>query len=150
MLRLSDVMERDVITVRPNTSLRDALNRLAARHVSGAPVVDGARVVGVISASDLLAYIAKIAQETALNDWKTPRPEDVEDFTSAIEGRTVAQAMTPWVNALPSTASVVEAAAEMQGANVHRLLVIDDEQLVGIVSAMDIVQAVAERRVQGA
>ena len=58
MLRLRDIMTTDVVTVSPQTTLRDAAELLAARHVGGAPVVDGTRLVGVVSASDLLAFEA--------------------------------------------------------------------------------------------
>jgi len=44
--------------VTPETSLRDAMDLLAERHVSGAPVVSGNALVGVISASDLLSFAA--------------------------------------------------------------------------------------------
>lgn len=56
MLRLRDIMTRDVLTVSPETTLRDALELFAQRHVSGAPVLAGDKVVGVVSASDLLSF----------------------------------------------------------------------------------------------
>lgn len=58
MLQIRDVMTRDVLTVTPETTLRDAAELFARRHVSGAPVVVGEKVVGVVSATDLLDFIA--------------------------------------------------------------------------------------------
>jgi CBS domain-containing protein len=58
MLRLRDIMTTDVTTVSPQTTLREAAELLAARHLGGAPVVEGPRVVGVVSASDILAFEA--------------------------------------------------------------------------------------------
>lgn len=58
MLKLRDIMTCDVLTVTPDTSLRDAMDLLARRHVSGAPVLDGGRVVGVVSTTDLLGFAA--------------------------------------------------------------------------------------------
>lgn len=55
---IRDVMTRDVLTVAPETTLRDAVELLAFNHLSGAPVLDGQRLVGVITASDLLEFAA--------------------------------------------------------------------------------------------
>lgn len=74
MLTLQDVMTRDVATLAPDQSLRDALSLFAARHVSGAPVVEGGRVVGVLSQSDLIAFLADPPAEPDL-----PDPVDAED-----------------------------------------------------------------------
>jgi CBS domain-containing protein len=46
------------ITVTPGTSLRDAMELFTREHISGAPVSSGGKLVGVISASDLLAFAA--------------------------------------------------------------------------------------------
>ena len=58
MLRLRDIMTTDVLTVGPETTLREAVDLLATHHVSGFPVVDASGVVGVVSSSDLLAFEA--------------------------------------------------------------------------------------------
>lgn len=58
MLKLRDIMTREVLTLSPETTLRDAVAALAAHHMSGAPVVTGARVVGVVSMTDLLDFEA--------------------------------------------------------------------------------------------
>ena len=60
MLRLRDIMTKDVLTVTPDLALRDAMALLARRHVSGAPVIDGGRVVGVLSSTDLLEFAAAL------------------------------------------------------------------------------------------
>lgn len=56
MLKLRDIMTPDVVTVTPDTTLRDAADLFSRRHVSGAPVVSGADIVGVVSTSDLLEF----------------------------------------------------------------------------------------------
>ena len=60
MLRLRDIMTKDVLTVSPDLAVRDAMALLASRHVSGAPVVDDGKVVGVLSATDLLEFAAAL------------------------------------------------------------------------------------------
>ncbi|MBX6330643.1 MAG: CBS domain-containing protein [Gemmatimonadaceae bacterium] len=54
MLTLREIMTRDVVTIPPELSVRAAMDVLATHHISGAPVVVGDDVVGVVSATDLL------------------------------------------------------------------------------------------------
>jgi CBS domain-containing protein len=58
MLQLRDIMTADVVSVSPELAVRDAIALLGQRHLSGAPVVAGGKVVGVVSATDLLEFAA--------------------------------------------------------------------------------------------
>ena len=58
MLQIRDMMTRDVLTVTPETTLREAAELFARHHISGAPVLAGHSVVGVVSTTDLLVFIA--------------------------------------------------------------------------------------------
>lgn len=58
MLALRDIMTRDVVTVSPDLSLRDALELLTSRHITGAPVLARGRVVGVVSLTDLAEFMS--------------------------------------------------------------------------------------------
>ncbi len=60
MLTLREIMTTDVLTVTPDTSLRDAMELFATREVGGAPVVTGNDVVGVVSTGDLITVAAEI------------------------------------------------------------------------------------------
>lgn len=61
MLRLRDIMTTDVVTLTSDTTLREAMELFAHHHVSGAPVVAGGRIVGVVSATDLMMFAASLA-----------------------------------------------------------------------------------------
>ena len=55
MLKVSDVMAREVVTVDPETALKDVAGLLVDQRISGVPVLDADRaVVGVVSEADLL------------------------------------------------------------------------------------------------
>src|SRR5262245_20535078 len=58
MLTLREAMTEDVFTLDPETTLRSAVEQLAARHVSGAPVVSGDKIVGTLSANDVVSFVA--------------------------------------------------------------------------------------------
>ena len=60
MLRLRDIMTTDLVTLDPNLTIREAMDTFASRRISGAPVVAGGVVVGVISATDLLQVAASL------------------------------------------------------------------------------------------
>lgn len=180
MLCLRDIMTREVLSVTPETTIREAMDLFTANHVSGAPVIAGGHLVGIISAADLLAFASSLPSgvvsrfpEPEGTDWEAPA-EWGEAPTSAffadewgaegapggeytlepaamprnvLEEHTVADAMTrtPLITMPPET-PVPSAADLMRQARVHRVLVLDAGRLVGIVTALDIVRAVAEGR----
>jgi CBS domain-containing protein len=61
-----DLMSTDVITVTPDLSLRATAELFAVRHLGGAPVMAGSRVVGVISTSDIVAFEASTPDAAAV------------------------------------------------------------------------------------
>jgi CBS domain-containing protein len=73
--RISEVMTKDLITVGPSTSLREAARLMADRWIRHLPVVDGGHVVGVLSQRDLAGVLAG-----ALNE-----PEALEALVEASE-----------------------------------------------------------------
>jgi len=75
MLRLRDIMTTDVLTVDPETSLREAMELLGRHHVSGAPVVAGGALVGVITATDLMAFASSLSGVPTVRD-----TADASDF----------------------------------------------------------------------
>lgn len=80
MLKVRDIMTTEPITVTPGTSLRDAMELFTREHISGAPVSNAGKLVGVISSSDLLAFAAA-PPETA----RSPDAEAAYDELSGME-----------------------------------------------------------------
>jgi CBS-domain-containing membrane protein len=56
-LYVRDIMTRNVVTLAPETTLREAMEILSTAHLSGAPVVSGGKVKGVVTITDLLGFI---------------------------------------------------------------------------------------------
>ncbi|MGZ8469234.1 MAG: CBS domain-containing protein [Gemmatirosa sp.] len=178
MLRLRDIMTPDPLTVSPTTTLREAAELLSMRHIGGAPVVDGATLVGVVSASDILAFAAAALDDDRArsdapdaDEWREAHADDpqarflaehpgaldldvVDEMADAateldpLDRHTVADVMTHRVMALPSATDVVTAAARLREADVHRVLVVDGDRLVGVVTTSDITRVVAERSLE--
>lgn len=129
MLRLRDIMTTDVVAVPPELTIRDAMLVLSKHHVSGAPVVSGRKVVGVISLTDLAEFV------------EMPSPDP-----NALEEHTVSEVMNRKIFSLPPDTFVDKAADVMRTADVHRVLVMDGESLTGVVTTRDVADAVADHQ----
>ena len=65
-LTAHEIMQRDVVTVSPDESLRQALELMTENHVTGLPVMDGnSRCIGLITSSDILNYEQDHADDSA-------------------------------------------------------------------------------------
>jgi CBS-domain-containing membrane protein len=62
-IQLKDVMRTDVITVSPQTTLKDAARLMATKWIRHLPIVDGGRVVGIVSQRDLTGVLAEALHE---------------------------------------------------------------------------------------
>ena len=140
-MKIKDVMTRDVITVGPETPLKEAAAILGRKGISGLVVVDGdGTVVGVLSEADILYKEGgERSAHTGLLGWL------FETGGSALEqklaARTVGEAMTAPALTIGPERPVHEAAARMIEDGVNRLPVLEDGKLVGIVSRADLVRA---------
>ena len=64
--RVSSAMTRDVVTARPDESVEDGLDRMTDRRIRHLPVLDGGRLVGIVSIGDLVKNrIAAVEAEAA-------------------------------------------------------------------------------------
>jgi CBS domain-containing protein len=85
MLRVRDIMTTNVITLSPDTSLLSAVQLLADSQVTGAPVVEGTKVIGVLSVSDLLEFSGSSAED---DPW-TGEEIEPEDWATRVGRRDV-------------------------------------------------------------
>lgn len=143
MLKLKDIMTRDVVSAGPDMTVRDAMELLSERHISGAPVVDGGKVVGIFSSSDLLTLLADLNDTTPSLTFRRRKSR-----TTPLEDVTVDDVMTRKVHSLPPDCSIEEAAEVMIKKQIHRVLVMDGDTVLGIVSTSDVAKAVAEHKIK--
>lgn len=144
-----DVMEIGVVTIDPGASLLDAYRLFVEEEISGAPVVDeDGRVLGVISAHDLLRATEEerdtaVVQTSYFRDLAEFSGPDwggvVEDFQDRLAERTVADAMTRGAIAVAPDATIPEVARTLRQHRVHRVLVAEDERVLGLISSFDLV-----------
>ena len=139
-MRVRDVMTQDVATVAPDTDLRDLAALLVEKRISGVPVVEGGRVVGVVSERDILF---KERPSEGLSRGVLAWLMDEGDLTLKIDARTAGEAMTSPPLTIAPSRGVADAAVTMLDENVSRLPVVDHGRLVGIVTRHDLVRAFA-------
>lgn len=140
-MKVQDVMTSEVVTVRPDTPLKEVARILAERRISGVPVVtEEGEVVGVVSEGDILFKERGPSERKGILAWLLD-PYGMEGQLK-LEARTAAEAMTAPARTIAPWRSVSAAAAEMLEEGVNRLPVVDDEgRLVGIVTRADLVRA---------
>lgn len=154
-ISIKDIMTTDVFTVPRDWSLDQLADFLVANNITGAPVIsESGDVVGVVSMTDVVRYrsmpliysSAHDTHEYYLSSMGRQYSDEEIDAFRLEEGEraTVADVMTPVIFSVSEDASVREAAEIMTTGNVHRLLVLKDQQVIGIVAALDIVRVVRD------
>lgn len=147
-LRVSDVMNAPVTTVTESESMASAATTFAKCQITGAPVVDlHGRCVGMLSATDFAMREHRLASndEQMSGGWQHAIVQDGPDDPIHIETiaeERVSEHMSPAVQTIHDTASLVNAARVMCREHIHRLVIIDeDEHPVGLISSLDLVAA---------
>ena len=138
-MRVSDIMTTKVFTATRDMPLRLAATRMLEYGISGMPVVDEDRVLGVISETDILFKERTAPERQGLVDWLVHYGEDPP--AAKLSARTVGHAMTAPAVTIGSGKLVAEAASLLLDLGIDRLPVVDGDQLVGIVTRADLVRA---------
>ena len=114
---VSDVMSAPVLTAHAGDGLAEVSARMVGDNVSSVIVVEGRRPVGILTERDLLRFSAtgRPAGETTVGEWMTPEPDTV----------------TP-------DADVAEAYTQLSDRGYRHFPVVEDGELVGVVSLRDL------------
>jgi len=149
-MRVRDVMNVKPITVQIDDSVGEAARRLRESKISGMPVLDGEKLVGIVSESDMLRLLSVEREGGSL--W-LPSPFEVfeipfRDFVKwermhanveDISKRNVSEVMSKNLHEVGPDDTVEEAAAIMTRHRINRLPVVEEDRLVGIVTRGDII-----------
>jgi CBS domain-containing protein len=138
-MKVSDVMTTDVFTATPEMPLKQVATRMLEYGISGMPIVDEDRVLGVLSETDILFKERTAPVRNGLVDWLMHYAEDPPQ--AKLEARTAGDAMTTPAVTIASGRSVADAAELMLELSIDRLPVVDGGRLVGIVTRTDLVRA---------
>jgi CBS domain-containing protein len=145
-MRTHQVMTRKVITVKIATPIVDAANIMLENYVSGLPVTDEAgRLVGIVSQGDFIRR-AEIGTQRKRGRWLKflLGPGKVASDFVHERGRKVGEIMTLDPRTVTEDATLEDIVQLMERNNIKRLPVMRGDQLVGIVTRSNLLQAVAE------
>lgn len=153
MKLVKDYMKTKVHKVRPTYSIFKAAEMLSKYHISGAPVVRGNKVVGVITESDIIRFMKLdlsknhselVAEPHALSIVLLTLIKDHLDVKKHLEQLSkirVKDFMTKDVISVTPDENVIETANLLDKHDIDRLPVIDNGRLVGIISRCDLIKA---------
>ena len=150
-----DIMRRNLITAEPHQSLADLRHLFIESHISGAPVVENGRLAGIVSRSDLVrveelveALDAEVAEERFVDKqtdgFSHSDREGFQGFRRRLSELKVKDAMRAQVLTCSPETPVAEVAAEMVRHHVHRIVVVEGDKPIGIVSTLDVAALVAK------
>lgn len=153
MILARDIMTRNVITVSMEMDLQSAALVFAAHSISGAPVIDGDRMlVGVVSGRDLVRHTARhLADAPTSAKFSSAELNTLAELRHDFEAQRgsvlkVLDIMTPYAVSAAEETPALEVAQIMCREKVHRVLILDEGRLTGIVTSMDLVRAVANSK----
>lgn len=149
MLKARDIMTTEVVTVTPQTGVRELAALLLERHISGAPVVDEAgKVLGVVTESDLVFLNKKVHLPTAVAILDAfvflESPDKTARELKKMAGTKVGDICSQTLISVSPETSLEELATLMAEQKVHTLPVMAGDALVGVIGKADIIRTIAQ------
>ena len=141
-MRVNEGMTRGVISVGADTPLRKAALMMLQYGLTGLPVLDRGKLVGMITEGDLLRRVETSTERerTRWSESSVGCGQAAAEYTHE-HGRSVGEVMTRQVVTVDENAPLAEAAGLMQTHRVKRLPVVNSAGMVGIISRMDLLHA---------
>jgi len=157
-VRARDLMRGELVTLAPEDTIDSAVQAFEESHIGGAPVVDsGGKLIGVLTLSDVARpeHVEGDRMQTqpgtfevGEDEGEDPDPDAIffakENYSPEVRGRElVSDWMTRDVISVRPSASLVEICEVLVNQGIHRLFVTEGDELLGVVSSMDVVRCVA-------
>jgi len=152
-LKVKDVMSKPVTTITLDTPVKDAAAMLADKNISGAPVMEGDKIVGIFTEADVLRSLKTMKKDLrlvypsisslgiAFQEEVTQR--EILEAYEEIGNLPVKDVMSREVVTVDADIPLNEAISKMVLKGIHRLPVLDKNTLVGIVTRGDIIRGLA-------
>lgn len=157
-----DLMRKQVVTLRPDAPLREAIAALEEHEITGAPVVDASgRPVGFLSTSDIARsehlegdHLGTVRRDLDLADLPSDESEEGmldeesllarESYSPVLLGSgSVQDWMSEEVTAVAPDDDLRTLCRAMSENGIHRVLVLENERIAGIITTMDVVRYLA-------
>jgi CBS domain-containing protein len=145
MLKVKDIMTKEIITVSPQTEITSAAKILLEKRINGLPVIDDSgKLVGILCQSDLVAQQKSIPIPSVytLLDSFIPLTslKRIDKEVKKIAALKVEQAMTPHPVTVGPETGIEDVARLMVDKKYHTLPVMEGDKIVGIVGKEDVLK----------
>jgi CBS domain-containing protein len=146
-MKVRDIMTTEVVVAHPDTSVNLVARLMAGRDISGVPVVEEARLVGIVTELDLIVRNTRLEPPAffALLDARIPleTPGHYRERMRHMLGTLARDVMTEKVVTIGPDEDLEALAEIMVKQRVNPLPVVEGGRLVGIVSRSDIIRMMA-------
>ena len=145
MLKVKDIMTRELITVSRETEITKAAKILLENHINGVPVIDTfGRLVGVLTQSDLVAQQKGIPVPSVFTLLESFIPlssiKRIDKEMEKIAALTVKEAMTLEPVTVSPDTDIEDVAKLMVDKKYHTLPVVEGDKVVGVVGKEDVLK----------
>ena len=148
-----DLMRREVIVVRNDSTLKEVWDVFSTNRISGAPVVnEEGKLVGVISQHDLSRKFfgtGSVEPERSSFYYELPSLSDsfipTGDNLRALFATRVAEVMNPYVITVSPSDSLGSVARAMRSHHIHRVIVAEGSKICGILTALDLLSLIEQQ-----
>jgi CBS-domain-containing membrane protein len=149
MLTARDIMNREVITVTDESTVKELAQILSLHQISGVPVINNnGKMIGVVTESDLIFQTKKVHIPTVItildSVFYLESPEKMGDEMKKMAGIKVKDILTSAPITVTETTQLDEIATIMAEKNVHTLPVMNGDTLVGIIGKKDIIRTLID------
>jgi len=150
MLTAKDIMTRDVVTVKPDTSIEELAALLVKNQISGVPVMDEkGDLYGIVTENDLISQNKRLHIPTVVSFLDAAiYLESSKKFEQEVKRITATKAgdiCTRKIATISEDTTLVDIATIMDEKKTHLLPVMKNGKMVGIVGKRDVVKAVARQ-----
>jgi CBS-domain-containing membrane protein len=150
MLTAADVMTRDVITVKKETTIRELAELFARHRIGSAPVVDDSgAMIGIVTETDLVEQDKSLHIPTVISlfDWVIYLESDkkFEKELNKMTGQTVADIYTRAVKTVAPSTPLSDLADIMSSDKIDAIPVLAENKVVGIVARIDLIRTMIKR-----
>ena len=147
-MKVKQIMNRHVISVKPETPVKEIAKKLIQYNITGVPVVnDKEEIIGIVTEFDLIRREGKIDIPAYINILDSflylEDPSEVEKELRKMIGTTAEEIMTKEVKTINPEAEISELAELIEDEHINPVPVVKEGKLVGIVSRADIVRLLA-------
>jgi CBS domain-containing protein len=155
MTKVKDIMKTEVIVLKPSDTLNEAVRKFAEKDIHGAPVVNEEnKIIGILTEKDILkelktkttklSLVFPSSHALGMTFQEEITKQEVREAFKEVGETPVSEVMNERVITTGPEVPLVEIAVRMVNENVHRLPVVDNDEVVGFITRADIIKGLAD------